>query len=299
MPGPVPKALAPSGSLGQSFDMRRVLRLSLLLVVWSAPCTVLAQTPLRRSEEQLVNYAFATQLGSGIYDISGRTLQIYRLPFGYTFLQPDGAHPGVRLTLPLTIGFLDFKTLDVLHTGLPESLSTLSFVPGIELDFALSPRWHLLPFAQAGRSWDLDGAGDATVYSFGAHLAGSAHGGPFAFRLDVGTTYAAVEPNGPVRSDDLTLLELGLESRHALGLNLAGHPLDWGAYLLTQYFVNRPDEPVDNAPGSGDPFQFEVGLTIGPQSRMTVWHIPVPRIGIGYRFAQDLGVWRLVLGAPF
>jgi hypothetical protein len=32
---------------------------------------------------------------------------------------------------------------------------------------------------------------------------------------------------------------------------------------------------------------------------MTVWHIPVPRIGIGYRFAQDLGVWRLVLGAPF
>jgi hypothetical protein len=30
-----------------------------------------------------------------------------------------------------------------------------------------------------------------------------------------------------------------------------------------------------------------------------VWHIPVPRIGIGYRFGEDLDVWRLVLGAPF
>ena len=276
----------------------RLLRVSFLLL-WCLPLLAEAQSPLRKSEEQLINYAFATQLGSGVYDISGRTLQIYRLPFGYTLLQPDGARPGVRLTLPLTIGFVDFKAADVLHTGLPENLDTLSFEPGIELDFALSPHWHLLPFAQAGRSWDLDGAGDATVYSFGANLDASANRGQFDFRFDFGATYAAVEPSGPVRSDDLTLLEVNFEVRHALGLHLGNHALDWGAYLLNQYFVNRPDQPVDNASGRGDAYQLEVGLTLGPQSRMTVWRIPVPRLGIGYRFAQDLGVWRFVIGAPF
>jgi len=279
--------------------LKSFLYLPLLIAASCAPGLVAAQSPLRASEEQLVNYAYATQLGSGVYDISGRTLQIYRLPFGYTFSQPDGARPGIRLTLPLTIGFLDFEPQDVLHTGLPNNLDTLSFVPGVQFDFALSPQWHVLPFAELGRSWDLDGAGDATVYSVGGHLAGLFKPGSYDLRVDVGLTYAAVDPNGAVRSDHLTLLEVDLEARHALGLNLAGHPLDWGAYLLNEYFVNRADEPVANATESADPYQFEVGLTLGPQSKMTVWHIPVPRLGVGYRFAHDLGVWRLVFGAPF
>ena len=90
--------------------LRRVTRAALLLAVviavLSAPERAAAQAALHASEEQLVNFAYATQLGSGIYGISGRTLQIYRLPFGYTFTQPSGKRPGVRLTLPLTVGFV-------------------------------------------------------------------------------------------------------------------------------------------------------------------------------------------------
>ena len=111
--------------------LRRVKRAALLLAVviavLPAPEGALAQGALRASEEQLVNYAYATQLGSGVYNISGRTLQIYRLPFGYTFSQPSGKRPGVRLTMPLTIGFVDFEPRDVIDSGLPENLDTLSF----------------------------------------------------------------------------------------------------------------------------------------------------------------------------
>ncbi len=120
----------------------------------------IAQDPLRASEEQLVNYAYATQLGSGVYDISGRTLQIYRLPFGYTLTQPSGNRPGVRLTLPLTIGIVDFEPRDVIDTGLPENLDTVSFVPGIELNIELTPQRRLLPYAEVGRSFELRGDGD-------------------------------------------------------------------------------------------------------------------------------------------
>lgn len=43
-----------------------------LIALWvSAPA--IAQDPLRAGEEPLVNYAFATQLGSGEYSISGCT----------------------------------------------------------------------------------------------------------------------------------------------------------------------------------------------------------------------------------
>ena len=200
--------------------MRAAPLLALLIAVFSTPDLVAAQSPLRASEEQLVNYAYATQLGSGVYDISGRTLQIYRLPFAYTVTEPTGRRPGVRLTLPVTIGFIDFKPRDVLDTGLPDNLDTLSFEPGVELDFELTPHWHVLPFLQAGHSWELGGGGDATLYSFGAHLEGLKTWNALDLRFDVGAIYAAVNPSGPVHSDDLIVLELGFEARHALGLNL-------------------------------------------------------------------------------
>ena len=258
-----------------------------------------AQDFLRAGEEQLVNYAFATQLGSGVYSISGRTLQIYRLPFNYVIAEPEEHHPGVRLTLPLTVGFVDFKPQDVLDTGLPHNLDTLSIVPGIELDFELTPHWHLLPFAQAGRALDRTSGGDATVYSFGAHAAATKDYRSLDLRFKVGATYAAVEPDQALSSDSFVLIEAGLEGRRPLGLTLGGHAFDWGAYLMADLFADRPDAPLDRAADSASQYQFELGLTVGPRSRVTLWRIPVPRVGVGYRFSGDLGVWRLVLGQPF
>jgi hypothetical protein len=109
------------------------LSLSLLAATAAA-----APTPLSSSEQAVLNFGFATQLGSGIYSLSGRTLQVYRLPFGYALSHGDEALIKVRLTLPFTIGFLDFKPQDVVETGLPEQLDSFSFVPGLELDYALN-----------------------------------------------------------------------------------------------------------------------------------------------------------------
>jgi hypothetical protein len=259
----------------------------------------LAQGALRASEEQLVNYAFATQLGSGVYDVSGRTLQIYRLPFGYSFSEPRSDRPGVSLTLPVTLGLLDFEPRDVLDTGVPDSLDTLSFVPGIQLDFALNPHWHFLPFGEFGRAWDLGGDVDADVYSFGAHGSGLWSTDALdSLRVDIGLTYTAVNPQ-ELHKDDVLLLELGVEGRRPLALSIAGRPLDWGVYALAQAFVDRAEEPLDQSAAQADPLQFEVGLTLGTRDPVTVWHIPVPRVGVGFRFGEELEVWRLVLGAPF
>jgi len=72
-----------------------------------------AQELLSGDEQNVVNFAFATQLGSGVYSVSGRTLQIYRLPFGHTLKSTDDSGFGIKLTLPVTLGFLDFELQDV------------------------------------------------------------------------------------------------------------------------------------------------------------------------------------------
>ena len=42
-------------------------------------------------------------------------------------------HVGARFTLPLTAGFFDFNPLDVITSGPPRRVDSLSIVPGVEL----------------------------------------------------------------------------------------------------------------------------------------------------------------------
>ena len=72
-----------------------------LPVLAARPCR--ADQPLTLSEQQEFNYAFATQVGSGIYTISGRTLQVYRLPLSTTFRNSEDSRAGWRLTFPMTL----------------------------------------------------------------------------------------------------------------------------------------------------------------------------------------------------
>ncbi len=87
--------------------------------------------PLKQAEQAKANYVFAHRLGSGIYELSGRTLQIYRLPIERKLRDPTPTRAGLTLTLPVTAGFFDFRVSDVIESGLPTSLSTLSVVPGL------------------------------------------------------------------------------------------------------------------------------------------------------------------------
>lgn len=149
-----------------------------------------AATALRDNEADVIHFAFATQLGSGVYAIAGRTIQVHRLPTAWTIAEPGDGRPGVRLRLPATFGLYDFAARDVVDSGLPDRLDTFSAAGGIELDFPLAHDWHVIPYAEAG-------------------------------------------------------------------------------------------------------------LTLGGRSPARIWKLPLPRIGLAYRFGDGISVYRLVFGAPF
>jgi hypothetical protein len=45
--------------------------------------------------------------------------------------------------------------------------------------------------------------------------------------------------------------------------------------------------------------QYEFGITFGWREPRRLWNIPLPRVGIGYRFGSSLDVVRIVFGAPY
>src|SRR5688572_20163675 len=81
------------------------------------PFAGMAQTRAERRDQAVgesISYVFATDLGSGVYDLDGRTLQIYRLTYTHAWREPTREKAGVSFDVPVTAGFFDFTPIDVL-----------------------------------------------------------------------------------------------------------------------------------------------------------------------------------------
>jgi hypothetical protein len=254
--------------------------------------------PLTRSEQSVINFGFATQLGSGIYSVSGRTLQVYKLPFGYTFPAADESRLRVHLTLPVTIGLLDFKPLDVVDNGLPENLDTLSFVPGLEFQIDVRDGWRVEPFVEAGIARDRTNELDQRVYSIGLRNSNTLARGETEWVFSEEILRIVVDQDGG-STDDCTRLRLGTTARRPFGGAIAARPTDALFYAVVDVYTDTPGGPADGEGASGSDAQMEIGVTFGTIEPLRIWRIPLPRVGLGYRFGDELSVFRFVLGAPF
>ena len=159
------------------------IRLSRVLIALLAIAPARAQAPLTRAEQNVANFAFATQLGSGVYSVSGRTLQIYRLPFDYEIRPVDASAFGAVLMLPVTFGFYDFELQDVADGDIPTDVDAVSFVPGLTLVFEVRPGWKLEPYAEAGVSRARNVDAHSTVYAAGLASTADFSAKGFAWQL--------------------------------------------------------------------------------------------------------------------
>ena len=289
----------PTRSPGRGRPRSAPIHLAITLLASWCPLDAGADT-LRQAERDLVNFAFATQLGSGIYTVDGRTVQIYRLPFARRLSEPEDGRPGVRLTLPVTVGLFDFALGDLVDEGIPTDLETLSAALGVELEFPLGESWRLLPYVEAGHAWDFHSDQDAVLYSVALHARRDFERQDRLLRFNAGAVHAAVDLRGAGGHSSLFRLETGIEARWTADSHFRGQRVDWGPYGVLEWYADRPDQPVERSPTSrAVPLQAEVGFTVGTRTPAKLWGLPVPRVGFGFRFGDGLSAYRLAFGAPF
>jgi hypothetical protein len=255
---------------------------------------------LRESELPEANFAFAHRLGTGIYEISGRTVQVYSLPFERRLRERDDERAGLVLTLPVTLGFFDFKVQDILESGLPSDLSTLSFVPGLRWEIGIGEHWEVQPFVEAGVARDRSNSLQASVATLGAtadRRSESRHG---ALRWHHSLAYAHSRIDG-AGSDDFALLVSGIELTRPLDTRIGDVALDFAPYAALRWYPDAPSVPLlASAPTGGvTRLQGELGITLGTAEPLRIAGVTLPRIGLGYRFGEDLSVFRLVIGERF
>lgn len=280
----------------------------LLLAAPAAAETV----PLREAELPEANFAFAHRLGTGVYEISGRTVQVYSLPFEWRLRErmdpvaggegqeARAGRAGLTVTLPVTLGFFDFKLEDVLESGLPSDIATLSFVPGLRWDLKVGERWQVQPFVQAGiardRSSDLRSR-VATVGATADRVAATRHG---ALRVHHAFEYAHASIDG-FQGDDYALWVSGAELTRPLPAKPGRRAFDWAPYGAVRWYPDAPGVPLlASAPARGvTRLQGEIGVTFGAVEPIRIGGIALPRIGLGWRFGERLSVPRLVIGERF
>jgi hypothetical protein len=266
-------------------------------VLGGAPPTCGADATTR-ADQQFTSYAYAHEFGSGVYDFNGRTLQVYGLPFAWTAVEPGKGQTGLRLRLPVTLGFLDFRPADVIETGLPDQVDSISFVPGVEFAFVVSDRWHVLPYVQAGFSTASESDVDTDLFGAGIRIEHVFAAGRFAGLYAGVATYSRVAYSGEsLPDDDFLRLRNSVEFKHDAGFSLHDHPIEYGLFATIDVYADPPTGPTTgiDVPRT----QFETGVVFGARPEWKVWKIPMPRVGLSYRFAGDLSAVRFVLGAPF
>jgi hypothetical protein len=245
------------------------------------------------------NYAFATQLGSGVYSVKGRSVQIYRISSGLRLRDPENGRLGLLLRLPVTFGFYGFKTSDVIDSNLPSSLGTLAFVPSLEFEVAMNEDWWLIPFGGAGAGKDFSGGVFNYIYALGIRSLAVFSANRNTVRLGNRLVYTGYTNGDMDFVDDFAFLETGLEIRKSMGFELGGMEIDAGLfgmnyiYMMSPHFVRMVPEPVEMRT------QWELGMSFGTTEPWTVIRIRMPRIGLSYRFGTGADALRLIIGNPF
>ncbi len=271
--------------------------LSMLMLVLSTGATF-AQTPSEEDEAvgASVNYVFATDLGSGVYELDGRTLQIYRYSYRKELREPAPGRVGARFVLPVTAGFFDFDPVDVIAEGPPTRVDSFSVVPGVELDYLLRDDWHLIPYARAGFSVASSSV-DGWLYGIGLKLEREAdfHGWNAYVRSEL--AYSGVRYRHETPDDEFVRLRQAFDHTRGTGWRVRSKEIEIGWYAIFDVVVDPPTAPL--AAVEKAPIQAEFGITFSSRPRFKIWRFDAPRLGIGYRLAGELSAWRLVIGAPF
>jgi hypothetical protein len=277
--------------------MTRTLRL-LIPLLFPAWCPAQAPGEVREDEAvgESISYVFATDLGSGVYELGGRSLQIYRYTWRKELRTPNDGRPGARFVLPVTAGFFDFNPLDVISTGPPTRVDSFSVVPGFELDYLLRDDWHFIPYVRGGFSLASSSV-DGWLYGAGLRLERHGEYGEWDGFLRTDLAFAGVRYRHEAPDDQFLRLRQGFDFTRAFGREWRAHRLEVGLYGIVDFIGDPPTAPVAGA--DEQPAQAEFGVTFATRPRIRIWRFDAPRLGIGYRMAGDLSAWRLVLGQPF
>jgi len=245
----------------------------------------------------LTSFAFASYLGTGFYTTSGQNVFVLQMPLEHTIKEKTDTEAGWVLKLPITIGFINFDSLKVEELPGVNDVGTITFLPGLEYQYPITPDWTLIPFADYGFARELDSTSNVLITGTGIKSYFDVHFGKTLFTLGNRFLYAREQSKDFTSASSYSLLETGLNLRITSNNSFIDGPLYSNFYYINFYYPNNLVffEQTPNPIKIG--IEHEVGITFSNIPDFLFFE--KPQIGIGVRFGNGINVYRIIFGAPF
>lgn len=265
------------------------------------------------ADDEPLSFAFASQAGSGIYDIEGRVVQIYRIPisFGVKELGGEERDWGVSLSSPLTFGFYDFEPEDAFTGEFPTHVGTASLLPGVGFAVRAKRNWILSPRIDFGAAKDFSGGSLAWVYDLGLRSDVTFPVGSWDALAAQELLWAGAAQTGSALTGWYGQAMVGFELRHLLPWSSGRSQWDTGLFIAYRRFMKddlsqsvayaavAPAPSSTSSPDSWIDEQTEVGISFATRPKLAWWKLSLPNLGLSYRFGDGISGVRLIFGAAF
>ena len=158
-------------------------------------------------EVDVVHYAYANYLGSGVYRTTGQNASLIGLPFSYDLGKTGKT--SYELRLPVSVGFFDFELADLPNLELPDEVGTVTFTPGIGFNYQYNQDWTIESYIDMGYGRNLTTHKGVNVHSSGVsalyHFDIKEFDTIWASRI----YYARYDGNGYDAKDSYAAMQLG------------------------------------------------------------------------------------------
>jgi hypothetical protein len=243
--------------------------------------------------EDVINYAYATWVGSGYYIVGDQRAFILRGNFSWTLRDWDEQNWGMELLLPATIGWYNLADF--------EDVGAVTFVPGIRIVYPVRENWWLKPYGQFGIGMDFSG-GD-TVAIGGAGLKSLAL---FPLKngieLELGNNlaYADNSKSDESQADNgFSMFEIGLNSRWPLNVTLFDRQTFLNVFFVHTRFLN--ELVFLNADLFEDKITrlYKFGISLEGKPEFSILGVEFRGGGLDFTFGKDYFGIGLITGFPF
>lgn len=246
-------------------------------------------------DKNLVHWAFANQLGSGVYRI-GEDNRLYVIRVNPRFsldLTPGRQNPDRHVLLefgfPVSFGIHRFDSSEGNLRGLPNRLHQYGLAVSSGLELPFSRMWRVRAAGHLGRG-ALLGEFKETAWIYGGDLLSRLQFefGKSALFVINNLGWYAHSSNKDV-AEDLTLLMNALETHFPLGrlafkkqpLYLKLHLANFSFLKGIGYFFHPAKEPVRIRP------KWELGFAVGAKKPIRLAFLRFDRVGLAVSFSDD------------